>query len=155
MSTADREITEGDRQAADNLKRLWDEVKTKRPITQEIAALEMGMSQGAVSQFMLGKVPLGLKATLKFAAFLGVAPEQIRPDFPELAGIQLNPNSMDSLISDLPISDQQQVLDFIEYRVEKSEGLIASEKMSRYVTMIEKLKRDLDERKKRDGDKRP
>lgn len=111
----------------------------------------MGMSQGAVSQFMRGVVPLGIGATLKFAAFLGVPPDAIRPDYLELAGVKAKPNSVDTLIAELPFSDQQQVLDFIEYRFEKAEGLVASERLSSYAKMIENLKQDLAERKKRDG----
>lgn len=56
---------------------------------------------------------------------------------------------VDSII-DLPDDNPQQSLDFISYRWERSEGIVASDKIAKYTTVIDKMKRDLDKRR---GDK--
>lgn len=52
-------------------------------------------------------------------------------------------------IQDLPEEAQQQVFDFIGYKFERAEGLIASDKLSNYLKMIQRFKDDLDGRKGR------
>lgn len=48
--------------------------------TQEWLAHQCGWrTQGAVSQYMLGKIPLNLPALLKFAGAMGIAPSAISP----------------------------------------------------------------------------
>lgn len=80
-------LTTADKRAAENLRRLWNEWQSKRVerglkrLSQEDAGDQLDMTQGAVSQYLRGLVPLGTEATLRFAKLLGVSPQEIRPDF--------------------------------------------------------------------------
>lgn len=78
----ERTITDQDRLAAANLKRIWGRKKKELNLTQEKAADAFGIkTQSAISQWLNGKVPLGPVAVLRFARLLEVDPTDIRPDF--------------------------------------------------------------------------
>jgi transcriptional regulator with XRE-family HTH domain len=47
-------------------------------------------------------------------------------------------------IESLPRDDRQQVLDFIEYKFAKSDGLFVGERLARYLVMIDAFKKDRD-----------
>jgi len=47
-------------------------------------------------------------------------------------------------IQALPQDDGQQVLDFIEYKLQRSEGLFVGERLARYLSMIDAFKKDRD-----------
>lgn len=71
--------------AAQRLRDIWDKKKVTLRLTQEKAADALGFStQATVSQYLRGTIPLNTDATLKFAALLGVKPEEIRPDLAEM-----------------------------------------------------------------------
>lgn len=77
-----RTITPADVAAAANLRDIWEREKRSRKFTQEEVAAEFGWSsQGSVSQYLTGKMALGVAATLKFARYLGCRPTDIRPDY--------------------------------------------------------------------------
>ncbi|EFE9119725.1 helix-turn-helix transcriptional regulator [Escherichia coli :H19] len=83
-----KSLSEIDLQAAQRLKQIWIEKKTKLGLTQERAAEILGFStQGAVSHYLNGQTPLNLEAVIKFAGLLQVPPESIRPDMSELLKI--------------------------------------------------------------------
>lgn len=63
-------------------------------------------------------------------------------------GTQLPREELYDALSQLPADTPQQSLDFIQYQIEKAEGVIASDKIARYVAMIEDFKRDMERRKK-------
>ena len=64
---------------AERLKRLWN-VRFEGKITQEEVAHRCGWkTQGAFSQYLHGKIPLGLSALLKICKALGVSPSEISP----------------------------------------------------------------------------
>lgn len=69
---------EGD---AARLRGAWEAFKRSNPkATQEWLADQCGWkTQAAASQYLLGKIPLNLRALMKFAAVLNVAPERISP----------------------------------------------------------------------------
>ncbi|MEQ4511795.1 MAG: helix-turn-helix domain-containing protein [Dickeya sp.] len=70
---------------AERLRRIWDEKKIELRLTQEKAADALGFeTQSTVSQYLNGKNPLNTDATLKFAALLGVKPEEIKPDLKDM-----------------------------------------------------------------------
>ena len=75
-------VTAADKRAAENLKYIWDSRKSELGLTQEIAGAEMGMNQSAISQYLNGRIPIGLEALLKWSSLLGCAPEDIRTDVP-------------------------------------------------------------------------
>lgn len=70
-----------------NLKKVWNEKKRILDITQQTAAEQLGITQGAFSQYLNGHCPLNEKATMKIAKFLGVHPEVIDPNFRENVNI--------------------------------------------------------------------
>ncbi len=79
------ELTQQDTQNAARLKQIWNDNKDRLSLTQEKAADALGYAtQGAVSQYLNGRVPLNIEATIRFASLLGVAPEDIRPDLSDL-----------------------------------------------------------------------
>ena len=50
-------------------------------------------------------------------------------------------------IESLPKDDKQQVLDFIEYKFQRSESLFVGERLARYLTMIDAFKKDREAKK--------
>jgi hypothetical protein len=81
---ANRTITDDDRVAAVNLRRIWEREKAFRSFTQETAADELGWTQGMISQYLNLHTALGVEATLKLARFLRCNPLEIRPDLEHL-----------------------------------------------------------------------
>ena len=55
--------------------------------------------------------------------------------------------SLDVAVKALPRDSQQQVLDFITYKIDKAEGLIASDLVADYHRMIENIRRDMEKKK--------
>src|SRR5687768_9541821 len=89
MSNRKAKMAPGDFYAAKHLQLIWNEKLAQardegRGWTQEQAGEAMNMTQGAVSQYLGAKIPLGYGATLKFAKFLGVPPSDIRSDLDAL-----------------------------------------------------------------------
>lgn len=77
-----RELTPREKAAQQNLFRIWSNKKEELGLTQENAAEQMGFkTQGAVNQYLNGKIPLNTDAVLKFAMLLGVKAGEIDKDF--------------------------------------------------------------------------
>jgi transcriptional regulator with XRE-family HTH domain len=71
--------------AAQRLRDAWEKKKVTLRLTQEKAADALGFStQATVSHYLNGNIPLNTDAALKFAALLGIKPEELRPDLTEL-----------------------------------------------------------------------
>ncbi|HHR6036614.1 S24 family peptidase [Providencia sp. PAZ2] len=80
-----RKISDVDKNAAHNLKTIWEAKRDTLGLTQEKAAEALGFStQGAVSQYLNGRTALNTDTTLKFAALLQVQPEDINPELKAL-----------------------------------------------------------------------
>lgn len=78
MTTNRRNLSPDEVEASKNLKLIWESKKQSLGLTQESAAHDLGYkTQGAVSQYLNGRVPLNLTAILAFARLLGVNPLQI------------------------------------------------------------------------------
>ncbi len=76
-------VTPADREAALRLRAIW--LKSKPKLTQEEIAARYGdKTQGAVSQYLKGTIPLNVAAVLRFAQIFGCRPQEIRNDLPEL-----------------------------------------------------------------------
>jgi len=63
-------------------------------------------------------------------------------------------SSLNELVGALPDDSAQQVLDFIRYKIERADSLVASERLSHYLAMIDDIKKDMAERKKVDNEKK-
>ncbi len=77
-----RDMTEQDLAAADNLRRIWYIKKRSLGLTLEKAGEDLGMSHSSLNQYINGKMPIGINFLLRIAEYLGVEPKEIRPDFP-------------------------------------------------------------------------
>lgn len=97
-----RPLTPPQAKAAKRLKSLYLEKKKELFLTQQKIADIMGVTQGAVYQWLSGKTPLGYKALVGFAKVLQVQPADI---FPELC------NELDGHLEEVMEKTQQ-------YRVE-------------------------------------
>lgn len=75
--------TAADKAAASRLLAMWTSLKAERGLTQDAMAIRMGGTQGLVSQYLHGKIPLNYRALLAFSDALGIRPETIRTDLPE------------------------------------------------------------------------
>lgn len=94
MNTRKSKPTSADIQAAAKLKRVWTTKARELGITQDSVADRMGITQGAVSQYLNGKIPMNYLTLVAFASALEIDPSDIRTDLPEQA--LLGGNSGDS-----------------------------------------------------------
>lgn len=81
MGMVTRRLTPQQISAAERLKGIFIERKSELSLTQQKVADIMGVTQGAVYQWLNGKTPIGYKALVGFAKILQCEPELI---FPEL-----------------------------------------------------------------------
>lgn len=117
-------------------------IRTAKGLSQADLARAAGLTRSAISQVESGmtKSP-SAENVFRIADALGV-------DARELTfGPGGKPASIEHQIADLlqmlPDDIKQEPLDFTMYKIEKSEGLIASEQMGRYLTMIGKIRDDM------------
>lgn len=75
-------MTEDEKRACKNLRRIWDEKKEGLGLTQEKAAAALEVTQGAVGHFLTGRKPLNIKRVIGFAKMLRVDPQDIDPSQP-------------------------------------------------------------------------
>lgn len=83
MSSKRAKPTAADKAAAARLKAAWDARDPKMGLTQDKMAEQLGITQGAVSQYLNGLIPLNFRTLQGFAAALGIDPLTIRSDLPE------------------------------------------------------------------------
>jgi hypothetical protein len=76
-----RELDEVEMAEALRLRELWEKYKAENEgATQAWLAAEAGLgTQGAVSQYLRGVIPLNLESLMAFARVLGVQPSEISP----------------------------------------------------------------------------
>ena len=75
--TNKRPLTNEKRLLAANLKRVWLSKKSALGLTQEKVALAWGWTQGNITQYLNGHIPLNTDTVNKFANLLGVDPSEI------------------------------------------------------------------------------
>jgi phage repressor protein C with HTH and peptisase S24 domain len=69
--------------AAEKLRAVWALRARERGITQDKMADELGITQGAVSQYLNGRIPMNYRTLLAFCKALGISDAEIRTDLPE------------------------------------------------------------------------
>lgn len=86
MAATDRraKMKPEDVEAFRRLRDLWEARASGLGLTQESAGAAMDVSQGAVSHYLNGRIPIGLEACIKWAALLRCDPAEIRPEFEPL-----------------------------------------------------------------------
>jgi len=92
MGSKKAKPSEADRAAAQRLRAEWDARARGLALTQDKMAARMGGTQGLVSQYLNGFIPLNYRALMHFAEALGVDPLQIRDDLPEQAFVPSTPS---------------------------------------------------------------
>lgn len=80
--------TQQDIAAAARLKAEWNARARDLGLTQDKMADELGITQGAISQYLNGKIPMNFRTLAVFCQALGIQDTDIRDDLPEqrLAG---------------------------------------------------------------------
>ena len=142
MEKLAKQLSKTDATAAINLKRLWENAKAERPqLTQEAAALDMGMTQGAINQYLNGKIPLNVEVTLKFSKLLNVSPLAIRPDLGELLHtlILTKDDFLTRMASDLPPQVTRDILEHILFKIQRADEHLAKDKLAHYLVTINKM----------------
>jgi len=75
--------TKRDEAAATRLKAEWSARARGLGLTQEKMADELGITQGAVSQYLNGRIPMNYRTLKAFSAALDIEDTDIRDDLPE------------------------------------------------------------------------
>lgn len=75
--------TPADVAAAAKLKLEWQARARSLGLTQDHVADELGITQGAVSQYLNGKIPMNYRTLLVFCRLLGISDTDVRRDLPE------------------------------------------------------------------------
>jgi transcriptional regulator with XRE-family HTH domain len=88
------------------LNRIWHAKKKQLGLSQERAAEIYGCSQGNISQYLNGKIPLNTDAIYKFAKMLCVSPSEIKPELKEAASMLLADTGELTAKSLLPILER-------------------------------------------------
>lgn len=92
---SERNLSQMEKDDAKRLKELWNKKKEILRLSQVTAAKQLGYnSQGAISQYINGKVGLNFHAAAKFAKLLRVEIKEISPRFGSLVTKPL-PTSLD------------------------------------------------------------
>lgn len=79
MGKVIRYISQEDLDNAERLRKIWNQAKKDRGVTQKDAVKAFGWSQPTVSQYLNGDIALNTDAIMKWAKFLGCKPEAISP----------------------------------------------------------------------------
>jgi transcriptional regulator with XRE-family HTH domain len=128
---------------------LGDRIRASRKaakLTQEQLGAIAGVSGAAVAQWESGdSKTLKPENLFKIARRLGKSAEWLVTG----EGTELPPELIYNGLSDLPLENAKQSLDYMQYQIEKAGNLIASEKAARYVTMIQAFKDDMEKRQKK------
>lgn len=107
-------------------------------------AEQVGVSAQAVTKWIQTGQISRANAT-EVARILGVSLDAL------LGGSQSEREDIGKAIDELSDEHQQQVLDFIRYKIERSEGFMASEKATHYMKMIDRIKADMAGRRVHDS----
>lgn len=108
MNNKRRPVTEEKKQLAARLRRIWNAKKKPLGLTQESAGAMMGMTQGAVGQYLNGTTALGELAMLEFARVLKVPPSDIDPTFRPIPQAEKN-------VSELPLTYSREKVPLISW----------------------------------------
>ncbi|HDS1550639.1 TPA: helix-turn-helix transcriptional regulator [Stenotrophomonas maltophilia] len=82
-NTRSAKPTPEDVAAAMRLKELWKHRASDLGLTQTKMAEELGITQGAVSQYLNGRIPLNYRTLMAFCQALGIDDTDVRTDLPE------------------------------------------------------------------------
>jgi transcriptional regulator with XRE-family HTH domain len=115
---------------------------TRLKRTQSWLAEQMGVSDAAVAKW-ISSGEISREKLVPLSRLLGISVDEVLTGEPPLG------TEIGRILEALPPEDGQMALDFISYRWERSEGLVATDKFANYTDMIEKIKKDMARRRAR------
>lgn len=120
------------------------ELFQRTPLSQEAFGAEFGIgTQGAVSQYLNGLIPLNLTAALRFAKGLGVSVSAFSPTLgKEIEWIGNTEGA--AMVGALRVLDspgRAELLNFFEFKLQNA--TVAEDVRAHYVTLIKQLKEQL------------
>ena len=140
MTARQSQNTIGSRIAEARLEKKWSQAELARQagLTRSaIAQLESGLSKSPTPENMF-----------RLADALGIDARDLT--FGAGQSYKSTEQSLADLLTLLPPEQRQEAMDFTLYKIEKSETLFVGEKLTSYLTMVDKVKQDM-ARKKRGG----
>ncbi|MEK9655668.1 MAG: helix-turn-helix transcriptional regulator [Halieaceae bacterium] len=75
-----RQLTDKELDIAARINSIWQAKKAKEKITQADVNRELGWTSSVFSQYLTGKMALGLDSLVKLCNYLGVSPYDVDPD---------------------------------------------------------------------------
>jgi len=128
----------------ENVNRIR-EARQAAGMSQAQLAQAVNVSRAAVSQWETGDIK-SLRPDNLFAVARAVrcSPEWLGTG----TGAKHSLGLVDDVLLQLSDEDRKAVLDFIEYKINRISGGMPGAKMGHYVSMIEKIKADMDLKKK-------
>ena len=124
-------------------------LRAAKDITQSELARLVGVTSSAINQIESGmtKAP---RAEVMFAIADALDVDARELTFGEKVAMQAWDRAIFKIVDELPSEQKQEVLDFTLYKIERAQHLIASDKLAKYLTMIDKIKHDMAGKKKPD-----
>lgn len=135
MAKTKRTITAEDLEASRKLRAIWDSKQKTLGLNQDEAADKIGVSQSAFSQMLRGKMAIPTEAAMRLAVLLGVHVGDFRPDLISLVDGASKRSPLDQVI-----------LDLARLRASDTQAVINTGNLGRYATLIEDLKKDMEQR---------
>ena len=126
--------------------------------------LRGGMSYQALSDAIYRKTRqrVSAQAMHKWTRGGGIGPDKLKllAEFFDVSEVWLmygdpKVSSLDEAVGALPDASRQEVFDFIEYKFARAENMIAGDSAGEYLAMIDRIRRDMKERLRKNPDPKP
>lgn len=75
-----RQLTDKELATAAKISAIWQEKKAREKITQADVNKALGWTGSVFSQYLTGKMAIGLDSLVKLCNYLGVSPYEVDPD---------------------------------------------------------------------------
>jgi transcriptional regulator with XRE-family HTH domain len=121
-------------------------LRAAKAISKSELARRVGVTPSAINQIESG-VTKAPKVELMFAIADTLDVDARSLTFGEKAALEAWDRAIFKIVDDLPSEQKQEVLDFTLYKIERAQHLIASDKLAKYLTMIDKIKHDMASKK--------
>jgi hypothetical protein len=110
---------------------------------QSALALHFHVSPNAARKWLLGQGLPALEMAIRIASWAGVNVTWLLQGVGPKRGdkIDTTPGELFEAINHLQNDDSQQVFDFIRYKIERSEGWLARNKLGAYMALVDKMQK--------------
>ena len=126
---------------ASRLSELCDDMKLPPHRGRQTAlATQFGVSPNAARKWLRGEGMPELDMAVRIADWAKVNVAWLLQGYgPKRGEGDTTPGELFDAVQQLPNDDGQQVLDFIRYKIERADGWFASERLARYMTLLDKI----------------